>query len=42
MLCPQSADKQLRLVNDMWHILGKEPGNEKVLAEVVEWVLARA
>lgn len=38
----QSADKQLRLVNDMWHILTKEPGNEKLLAEIVAWVLARS
>eukprot|EP00955_Chlamydomonas_euryale_P111652 366082-Chlamydomonas_euryale.AAC.20 len=32
-----SEDKTLRLVNHMWHILAKEPGNEKVLAEVTGW-----
>lgn len=36
-----SADKTLRLVNSMWHMLVKEPGNEDVLAEIVEWLQAR-
>ncbi len=38
----QSTDKQLCLVNHMWHVLGKEPGNDKVLADIIDWVLARA
>ncbi len=38
----QSPDKQLQLVNSMWHVLTKEPGNEAVLAEAIEWILARA
>jgi hypothetical protein len=38
----QSADKQLRLVNHMWHVLIRETGHEKIHAEIVDWVLARA
>jgi hypothetical protein len=34
-------DKQLRLVNDFWHLLTKEPGNEVVLTEALAWMDAR-
>ena len=37
----QSADKTLRLVNSMWHILVKEQGNEKVCSEIADWIEAR-
>lgn len=33
-----SDDKTLRLVNDMWHFLVKEPGSDKVLDEIVNWL----
>jgi acylglycerol lipase len=36
-----SADKTLRLVNQMWHILVKEEGNEKVRDTMIEWMLER-
>lgn len=36
-----SADKQLRQVNDMWHIITKEKGNEAVRDEVATWVAQR-
>lgn len=35
-----SKDKQLRLVNNMWHFLTKEPGNEQVLSEAIQWLNA--
>lgn len=38
----QSEDKALRLVNHMWHIMVREEGNEKINAEIAEWVLKRA
>jgi esterase/lipase len=37
----QSEDKALRLVNHMWHIMVREEGNEKINAEIAEWVLKR-
>ena len=33
----ESEDKILRILEGRWHILTKEPGNEEVLAEIVEW-----
>jgi hypothetical protein len=38
----QSADKTLRLVNSMWHVLVKETGNEQVCDEIAAWVLERS
>jgi hypothetical protein len=37
----QSPDKTLRLLSDFWHVLTKEQGNERLLAECVEWMQAR-
>ena len=37
----KSGDKTLRLVNSFWHVLLKEPSNEKILAMMTEWILAR-
>jgi hypothetical protein len=36
----QSPDKTLRLLHDFWHVLTKEEGNEKLLAECIAWVAA--
>lgn len=38
----QSEDKQLRLPNHMWHVLMREDGNEKILEEIISWILERA
>jgi acylglycerol lipase len=38
----KSEDKTLRLVNQMWHVLPKEPNNERILAEMIEWMVKRA
>ena len=38
----QSKDKTLRLVNSMWHVLVKEPGNLQILEEIIEWILKRS
>jgi acylglycerol lipase len=38
----QSKDKTLRLINSFWHILVREPGNEKINAAIADWVLHRA
>ena len=32
-----SKDKTLRILENRWHILTKEPRNEEVLKEIVEW-----
>lgn len=32
-----SGDKTLRILENRWHILTKEPGNAGVLREIVEW-----
>lgn len=37
----QSEDKTLRLVNQMWHVLVKEDGNEQVRDTMVEWMMKR-
>lgn len=34
----QVKDKTLRLVNNMWHILTKEDGNEGILSEALDWM----
>lgn len=36
-----SQDKTLRILKGRWHILTKEPGNDEVLKEIVEWCDAR-
>lgn len=36
-----SRDKTLRILKNRWHILPKEPGNDEVLKEIVEWCDAR-
>lgn len=38
----QSADKELVMLPDMWHVLIKEPGNERVIDRMEEWLLQRA
>lgn len=37
----QSEDKTLRLLNDFWHVLTKEEGNEKLLRECLDWMQQR-
>lgn len=37
----QAEDKELRLVNSMWHMLTKEDGNAQILADIVAWTDAR-
>lgn len=37
----QSEDKELVSMPKMWHVLVKEPGNEKIITRIVEWVLQR-
>lgn len=37
----KSKDKTLRLVNQMWHVLVREAGNEKILAEMIDWMSQR-
>jgi acylglycerol lipase len=37
----KSEDKTLRLVNHMWHVLPKEPHNERILNEMIEWMIKR-
>lgn len=39
---PQSSDKALRLCNDFWHIIVREPGNERINADIAAWLLQRA
>ena len=39
--CLQSKDKTLRHVNHMWHVLVAEDGNEKICAELVQWMNQR-
>ncbi|KAL6758728.1 alpha/beta-hydrolase [Haematococcus lacustris] len=36
-----STDKTLHLVENAWHVLTREPGNEETLAKIVEWCNAR-
>jgi len=36
-----SADKTLKLVNQFWHVLTKEPGNLELLQEMLDWAAAR-
>lgn len=37
-----SKDKTLRLVNSMWHVLVKEPGNDTVCRDIIDWLLERS
>eukprot|EP00878_Enallax_costatus_P013172 GHUV01013769.1.p1 GENE.GHUV01013769.1~~GHUV01013769.1.p1 ORF type:complete len:163 (+),score=46.27 GHUV01013769.1:797-1285(+) len=34
----KTADKTLHLVDNFWHVLTKEPGNEKLLADCIAWM----
>jgi acylglycerol lipase len=38
----KSEDKTLRLVNHMWHVLPKEPYNERILNEMIDWMVKRS
>jgi alpha-beta hydrolase superfamily lysophospholipase len=38
----QATDKELVMMPNMWHVLTKEPGNEKIIARIIEWVQQRA
>jgi hypothetical protein len=43
VLCTlQSSDKTLQLVDNMWHVLTKEPGNQQLLQQCVDWLSQRA
>ncbi|GMH32769.1 hypothetical protein BSKO_00603 [Bryopsis sp. KO-2023] len=37
----QAEDKTLQMMDDMWHFLIKEPGNERIRDMTVEWLSAR-
>jgi esterase/lipase len=37
----QSQDKSLRLLNDFWHVLTKEEGNEKIQQQCLQWLQQR-
>lgn len=34
----QTEDKTLKLVDNFWHVLTKEPGNEELLADCMTWI----
>ena len=34
----QGSDATLRMVNQMWHVLVAEDGNEKIRDELIEWM----
>ncbi len=36
-----SEDMTVRWVNNMWHVLTKEPGCDEIVAEICRWVLER-
>lgn len=38
----QATDKQLVMLPDRWHILIMEPGREKLIQQMAEWVSSRA
>ena len=38
----QASDKELVMMPKMWHVLIKEPGNDKIIDRIVEWVQQRA
>jgi hypothetical protein len=38
----QSIDKELVTLPKMWHVLVKEPGNEKIITRILDWILERA
>ncbi|WIA30766.1 hypothetical protein OEZ86_000826 [Tetradesmus obliquus] len=37
-----STDKTLHLVDNMWHVLTKEPGNQQLLQQCIAWLTKRA
>ena len=37
----QAKDKEFVLLPNMWHVLVKEEGEQKVIARVVDWLSAR-
>lgn len=37
----QSADKSLVIVDNMWHVLVKEQGNEVLLQKCIDWMCLR-
>jgi len=41
MALSASEDKTVRWVNDMWHVLTKEPGCDDIVAEICRWILER-
>lgn len=34
----QNKDKMLQHVDQMWHVLVAEDGNEKICAELIQWM----
>lgn len=38
----QSEDKELVKLSKMWHVLIKEPGQEKIVAKIIQWVSDRS
>ena len=41
----QSTDilkEELVTLPKMWHVLIKEPGNEKIISRILDWILERA
>lgn len=41
LLLMQTDDKTLHLVDNFWHVLTKEPGNEKIRADCIAWMHKR-
>ena len=38
----QATDKELVMVQKHWHVLIKEPGNEQIVARIIDWVHKRS
>jgi esterase/lipase len=38
----QATDKELVMVSNHWHVLIKEPGNEKIVERIIDWVHKRS
>ena len=38
----QSADKELSIIPERWHVLLKEPGCEELGKKIVNWITERA
>lgn len=36
-----SADKELHIIPERWHVIIKEPGNEEILRTMVAWMERR-